>query len=43
LQYKSIGEHVNIEVDVISKYVENFVSEKKSNGLSFERMKNAGF
>ena len=41
LKYKRVGDRVNIEVDIIGKYVEKFT--KKSGGLTEEFLKLHGF
>jgi riboflavin synthase len=45
LHYKKIGENVNIEIDIISKYVENFLIKgaKTPLALSEERLKELGY
>ena len=41
LKYKRVGDRVNIEVDIIGKYVEKFM--KKSTGITEEFLKLHGF
>ncbi|MCK9280176.1 MAG: riboflavin synthase [Melioribacteraceae bacterium] len=45
LHYKKIGENVNIEIDIISKYVENFLMNgaKKPLVLTEERLRELGY
>lgn len=47
LQYKGIGEAVNIETDMLGKYVRRAIAEyklsDKRDTISFELLKNAGF
>jgi len=38
---KGVGEEVNLEADIIGKYVEQFL--KKQNGLSLEKLKEEGY
>jgi riboflavin synthase len=42
MQFKKEGDKVNIETDIIAKYVEKFAS-KKTNGISLEMLKENGF
>lgn len=42
LKYKKPGDIVNIENDILAKYIENFTS-KKNNTLSLEMLKENGF
>jgi riboflavin synthase len=42
LQYRKIGDEVNLEFDMLGKYIENFVSEKK-NGLTMDFLHKHGF
>ncbi|MFA7288123.1 MAG: riboflavin synthase [Melioribacteraceae bacterium] len=45
LHYKKVGENVNIEIDIISKYVENFLirGTKKPLQLTEERLRELGY
>jgi len=46
LGFKKVGEHVNLECDMIAKYVENFVLKKpneKNKGLSMTTLMENGF
>ncbi len=44
LQFLKVGEHVNIEVDVISKYVEKFLSMRDNRaGIDMEFLRENGF
>ena len=44
LKYKNAGDRVNIEVDMIAKYVEKFLNlEENKSGLTIEKIRNAGF
>lgn len=43
LGFKSAGDSVNLEVDIIGKYVERLFSGRVESGVSLEQLKNAGF
>lgn len=44
LQHKKVGDKINVEVDIIAKYVNNFLQPfKKSNGLSLDKLSELGF
>lgn len=43
LQYKSIGDMVNIETDLIGKYVHNFLQNNQKKGISLELLQENGF
>lgn len=43
LQFEKEGNLVNIEVDVIAKYVEKMLLNEKGSGISLEWMKNIGY
>ncbi|GAB4374083.1 MAG: riboflavin synthase [Calditrichia bacterium] len=43
LQYKKIGDKVNVEVDVIARYVEKLLKGSNPSGLSYEQMKKWGY
>jgi riboflavin synthase len=42
VQFKKTGDKVNIEIDIIAKYIEKFTSKKTSN-ISLEMLKRNGF
>jgi riboflavin synthase len=41
IQFKRIGDEVNVETDTLAKYVKKFINREK-NGISFEFLKGAG-
>ncbi|MCA6072858.1 MAG: riboflavin synthase [Endomicrobium sp.] len=41
-QFKKIGDEVNIETDILAKYIEK-IADKKTNSISFEMLKGNGF
>jgi riboflavin synthase len=41
MQFKRIGDEVNVETDTLAKYVKKFINREKS-GISFEFLKGAG-
>jgi riboflavin synthase len=43
LQFKKTGDYVNIETDILAKYIEKFVKNKNSGGISLEMLKGNGF
>jgi riboflavin synthase len=43
LKKKSVGEKVNIETDIIARYVEKFTNRKDDEGMSSEKLKNWGY
>lgn len=43
LGYKTAGDSVNLEVDIIGKYVERLLSGRVENGVSLELLKKSGF
>lgn len=43
LQFRRKGDEVNIETDILAKYIEKFTKEKKSDGISLEMLKGNGF
>ena len=43
LQYKKAGDIVNIENDILAKYIEKFTKNKNTTGISFEMLKGNGF
>lgn len=43
LQLKRAGNKVNIETDILAKYVEKFTKNKNSDGISLEMLKGNGF
>lgn len=43
LWQKRVGDHVNIEVDLIGKYVEKLLGEKKTTQITVEVLKNYGY
>jgi len=43
LGLKAAGNQVNIEVDVLAKYIEKMLGQTKKEPLTFERVKNWGF
>jgi riboflavin synthase len=42
LKYKNVGDFVNLEVDILAKYIENFLTRKEEK-LSVEFLKQHGF
>jgi riboflavin synthase len=42
MQFKKVGDEVNIETDILAKYIEKFIN-KKTNGISLEMFKGNGF
>ncbi len=43
LRYKQVGDGVNIEVDLIAKYIENLIRFSKQNELNENRLKQWGY
>lgn len=43
LRYKEKGDTINIECDIIGKYIEKLVSNKKENGITREFLIENGF
>jgi riboflavin synthase len=43
LGFKKAGETLNVEVDVLAKYIEKMLGQDKKEPLTFERVKNWGF
>lgn len=43
LQYKKAGDCVNVETDILAKYIEKFTKNKNKNGISLEMLKGNGF
>jgi len=43
LQYKKIGDRVNIEVDILSKYLEKIISNNKQNGIKENILEKWGY
>lgn len=44
LHYRKVGDRLNVEVDILAKYVHNLLQPyEKSDGLSLERLKQLGF
>lgn len=43
LGFKSVGEKVNLEVDILGKYVQKFLSHQKPSGLTVRFLKEKGF
>jgi len=43
LGFKTAGDGVNLETDIIGKYVERLLSGRVEGGLTLEQLKNAGF
>ncbi|MCL2484854.1 MAG: riboflavin synthase [Endomicrobia bacterium] len=43
LKYKKAGDTVNIETDILAKYIEKFTNSKNSNGITLEMLKDNGF
>ncbi|MBO8130670.1 MAG: riboflavin synthase [Candidatus Marinimicrobia bacterium] len=43
LQYKKKGNYLNLEVDIIAKYVKNFVTKIDSNSLNLGKLKSMGY
>lgn len=43
LGFKSVGDSVNLETDIIGKYVERLLSGNNEGGVSLELLKKAGF
>jgi riboflavin synthase len=41
MQFKRIGDEVNVETDILAKYVKKFINREKK-GISFEFLKGAG-
>jgi riboflavin synthase len=41
--FKTAGESVNLETDVIGKYIEKFMSGRAESGLKLDQLKKAGF
>lgn len=37
------GDRVNVEVDVLARYVERLLSERRSGGLTLDKLKDSGF
>lgn len=42
LQFKDLGDHVNIENDILGKYIEKFTNKNK-NGISIDMLERNGF
>ncbi|GHT55211.1 riboflavin synthase [Endomicrobiia bacterium] len=42
MQFKKVGDEVNIEVDILAKYIEKFITNK-TNGILLETLKGNGF
>lgn len=40
---KKAGDYVNIETDILAKYIEKFTNNKNSNGITLEMLKGNGF
>lgn len=40
---KSVGDHVNLEVDVIAKYVERLIEPHRESGVSMDTLRRAGY
>ena len=43
LQYKCVGNFVNIEVDVIAKYLEKLIQNQNINDLSIDKLRSLGY
>ena len=43
LRFRKKGDKVNIETDILAKYVKKFIKNRNSNGISFEMVKGNGF
>jgi len=43
LGLKKVGDYVNLEVDILAKYIENIVGRPPKEPLTFERVKHWGF
>ena len=43
LQLKKVGDRVNIETDVIARYMERLLRQSKNSGLTIEKLKNWGY
>ena len=43
LKDKKLGDEVNLEPDMLAKYVENFISAGRKNGITAEMLKENGF
>lgn len=43
LRFRKKGDKVNIETDILAKYVKKFLKNKNSNGISLEMLKGNGF
>ena len=43
LRFRKKGDKVNIETDILAKYVKKFIKNKNSNGISLEMLKGNGF
>jgi riboflavin synthase len=43
MQYKAIGQQVNVEVDYMARHLEKLIKSEKSTDLTFEKIKNMGY
>ena len=43
LHDRRVGDHVNIETDIIARYVERFLPSMKNAGVSWEKLRNWGY
>jgi riboflavin synthase len=43
IRYKKTGDHVNIEVDMLAKYIENLLKIQNDDSLSMEHLKKWGY
>jgi len=43
LQFKKVGDSVNIEFDIISKYLEKLLKKERKKEITFEELKRVGF
>jgi riboflavin synthase len=43
IQFKKVDDEVNVEIDIVAKYIKRIINNKKTNNISLEILKKNGF